>query len=136
MNFPRKTNAAVLFETKKPLEVVEIDIPQLKPGQVLVEIAYSGVCRTQLLEIEGKKGPDRYLPHTLGHEGSGIVISKSSDVEKVKVGDHVVITWIKGAGFEVPSTSYTCQEKTINSGAVSTFQKLCCGKRKQACFYR
>jgi len=41
---------------------------------VLVELAYSGVCHTQLLEARGYRGEDRFLPHCLGHEGSGTVV--------------------------------------------------------------
>ena len=42
-------------------------------GQVLVEVAYSGVCHTQVGEARGHRGEDKFLPHGLGHEGSGIV---------------------------------------------------------------
>ena len=38
-----KTEAALLVQTGTPLVVAEIEIPVLKPGQVLVEITYSGV---------------------------------------------------------------------------------------------
>ncbi len=68
-----KTTAAVLVETGKPLVLEEIEIPGLKPGQVLVDIAFSGVCHTQILEARGYRGEDKYIPHCLGHEGSGIV---------------------------------------------------------------
>lgn len=115
------TQAAVLYEPAKPLSLVRLEIPPLKPGQVLVEMAYSGVCRTQLLEIQGKKGPDRFLPHTLGHEGSGIVLEIGSAVKKVKPGDHVVLSWIKGVGGEVGSTRYESDTGMVNSGAISTF---------------
>jgi S-(hydroxymethyl)glutathione dehydrogenase/alcohol dehydrogenase len=58
-----KTIAAILVETGKPLELAELEIPPLKAGQVLVEIAYSGVCHTQLLEARGHRGVDPFLPH-------------------------------------------------------------------------
>ncbi len=115
------TQAAVLYEPERPLSFVQLEIPLLKPEQVLVEIAYSGVCRTQLSEIQGKKGPDRFLPHTLGHEGSGIVLEIGSAVKKVKPGDHVVLSWIKGIGGEVGSTQYESVNGAVNSGAISTF---------------
>jgi S-(hydroxymethyl)glutathione dehydrogenase/alcohol dehydrogenase len=117
------TEAAVLFETGKPLRPVTLTIPALKPGQVLIEIAYSGVCHTQLLEVSGQRGPDRFLPHTLGHEGSGTVSEVGPDVRKVKPGDRVVVSWIKGSGAEVGSTVYQSAEGPINSGAVSTFMR-------------
>jgi S-(hydroxymethyl)glutathione dehydrogenase/alcohol dehydrogenase len=43
-----KTLAAVLVEIGRPLELADLEIPHLAPGQVLVEIAFSGVCGTQL----------------------------------------------------------------------------------------
>ncbi|MFH1761836.1 MAG: zinc-binding dehydrogenase [bacterium] len=117
-----KTRAATLCEIQKPLQIEELTIPALKPGQVLVKISYSGICHSQLNEILGLKGEDRFLPHTLGHEGSGIVESVGPDVKKVKSDDHVVLTWIKGTGADVPSTSYTKKDGSkVNSGAISTF---------------
>ena len=118
---PTTTQAAVLYDTTKPLSLVDLEIPSLKPEQVLVEMAYSGVCRTQLLEIQGKKGLDRFLPHTLGHEGSGIVQQVGSSVTKVKPGEHVVLSWIKGIGGDVASTQYESERGVVNSGAISTF---------------
>ena len=117
-----KTKAAVLYETNEPLQIEELTIPDLQSGQVLVKIAYSGICRSQLNEIQGLKGQDNYLPHTLGHEGSGIVEAIGPGVSKVKPGDHVVLTWIKGRGTDAPSTLYkNADGSIINSGAISTF---------------
>jgi len=115
------TQAAVLTDVSMPLSLLTLSLPSLKPEQVLVKVAYSGVCRTQLLEIQGKKGPDRFLPHTLGHEGSGVVLEIGSAVKKVKPGDHVVLSWIKGTGGEVGSTQYLSESGVVNSGALSTF---------------
>ena len=69
-----KTTAAVLVELDKPLELADLEIPALKPGQVLVEIAFSGVCHTQLLEARGLRGADPFVPHCLGHEAGGTVV--------------------------------------------------------------
>lgn len=117
-----KTTAAVLTQINEPLQLEELLIPPLKAGQVLVEVAYSGICHSQLNEIHGLKGEDRYLPHTLGHEGSGVVLEIGTGVTKVKAGDHVVLTWIKGKGQDVPSVQYSRKDGTrVNSGAISTF---------------
>lgn len=117
-----KTTAAVLTEINRPLQIEELTIPPLKKGQVLVQVAYSGICHSQLNEIQGLKGEDKFLPHTLGHEGSGIVLEIGPDVTKVKPGDHVVLTWIKGSGHDAPSTQYSRKDGSIvNSGAISTF---------------
>ena len=72
-----KTQAAILTELGKPLTLAELTIPALKSGQALVEIAFSGVCHTQLLEARGHRGKDPYVPHCLGHEGSGTVLDRT-----------------------------------------------------------
>ena len=119
----KQTEAAVLCELEQPLCLMLLSIPDLKQGQVLVDVAYSGVCHSQLLEVRGNRGPDRFLPHTLGHEGSGTVLEVGSGVTKVKPGDHVVLSWIKGSGADVPSTVYQSAQGPINSGAISTFMR-------------
>ncbi len=117
-----KTLAAVLEKINNPLRIEELTVPELKHGQVLVKIAYSGICHSQLNEIGGLKGEDRFLPHTLGHEGSGVVAAIGESVKKVKVGDLVVLTWLKGSGIDVPSCQYLKGNGGIvNSGAISTF---------------
>lgn len=116
-----KTQAAILTQLKAPLEIGELEVPSLKTGQLLVKVAYSGVCHSQVNEIEGYKGEDKFLPHTLGHEGSGTVEAIGPGVTKVKVGDRVVLTWLKGEGADVPATQYTSSNMTVNSGAISTF---------------
>jgi S-(hydroxymethyl)glutathione dehydrogenase/alcohol dehydrogenase len=118
-----KTEAALLIETGKPLVVVSIETPPLKPGQVLVEIAFSGACGTQLMEVAGAKGEDKWCPHCLGHEGSGTVIETGSAVTKVKVGDKVVLSWIKGTGIEAGGAVYDWDGKKVNAGGVTTFQR-------------
>lgn len=116
-----KTQAAVLCALNQPLEIWDLEIPKLARGQVLVDIAYSGVCRTQLNEIKGYKGPDAYLPHTLGHEGSGIVLDIGEGVAKVKPGDPVVLSWIKGSGIDAGGCKYGSSQGLVNSGPISTF---------------
>ncbi len=119
-----KTLAAVLYEQHKPLVIEELTIPALKESQVLARILYSGVCQTQLNEIKGTKGIDKYLPHTLGHEASGIVEDVGKSVVKVKPGDYIVLSWIKGLGVETPSSQYATDSGSIvNAGAVTTFQE-------------
>src|SRR5579871_3523026 len=100
-----RTIAAILVETNR-IVVDELEIPSLKPGQVLVEIDYSGICHTQRLEVRGHRGVDPFLPHCLGHEGSGRVLETGPGVTKVKVGDRVILSWMKGSGANVPGTTY------------------------------
>jgi len=118
-----KTKAAILYQTNQPLQIEELTIPELKRGQVLVKIAYSGVCHSQLNEIRGEKGEDKWLPHTLGHEASGEVVAVDNSVQKVKAGDRVVLTWIKASGLDAESICYYGNGKTINSGPISTFSQ-------------
>jgi S-(hydroxymethyl)glutathione dehydrogenase/alcohol dehydrogenase len=115
------TRAAVLVAIDEPLRLIDLEIPDLAEGQVLVDIAYAGVCRTQINEWKGAKGPDRYLPHTLGHEGSGVVTGVGPGVTTVGVGDAVILTWMKTPGLEGGATSYRSEEGEINSGPISTF---------------
>jgi S-(hydroxymethyl)glutathione dehydrogenase/alcohol dehydrogenase len=118
-----KTHAAILVETARPLELVEMVIPALKPGQVLVEVAYSGVCHTQILEARGRRGEDKFLPHCLGHEGSGVVLEIGPDVTRVKPDDSVVLSWIAASGAQVPGTQYDWNGRKVNAGFVTTFQR-------------
>lgn len=118
-----KTTAAVLVELGKPLELAQLEIPALKPGQALVEIAFSGVCHTQLLEARGLRGPDPFVPHCLGHEAGGTVVDVGSGVTKVKSGSRVILSWIKGSGFDVPGTVYDWNGRKVNAGGVTTFAR-------------
>jgi S-(hydroxymethyl)glutathione dehydrogenase/alcohol dehydrogenase len=118
-----KTQAALLVQTGQPLVLAEIETPALKPGQVLVEVAYSGACGTQVMEWRGDKGEDKWVPHCLGHEGTGTVIEVGGAVTKVKVGDKVVLSWIKGTGIEAGGAVYDWNGKKVNAGGVTTFQR-------------
>ncbi len=115
---------AILEKSKKPLVLSSIEVPsKLNFGQVLVKIKYSGICGSQLNEIDAAKGKDKYLPHLLGHEGSGIVEKIGEGVTKVKPGDHVVLHWRKGSGIEAQSPNYIWKNKKLNSGKITTFSE-------------
>ncbi len=118
-----KTKAAVLRNVGGPLVIEELEIPKLERGQVLVKILYSGLCRSQLNEINGRKGSE-YIPHLLGHEASGIVIDIGKGVEKVKSQDYVVCSWIKGKGLDSPVVKYESDNGIVNAGAVATFTEF------------
>lgn len=115
--------AAVLRCLGEPLSVEEIEVPVLKRGQVLVKLAYSGVCHSQLMEVRGYRGIDAYLPHLLGHEGSGVVVDLGLGVTKVKLGDQVILGWIKGSGIDAGGCFYHKDGEVINSGPVATFSE-------------
>ena len=118
-----KAKAAILYKTNEPLRINFIDVPEPSHGQVLVKVQYSGLCHSQLMEVQGKRGIDHYLPHMLGHEGSGTVVKIGDGVTKVSLGDKVILGWIKGDGLDVPGTKYTCGDQIINAGGVTTFSE-------------
>jgi S-(hydroxymethyl)glutathione dehydrogenase/alcohol dehydrogenase len=119
-----KTEAAVLVDLGGPLEIAELTIPSLKPGQLIVEILMSGVCHTQVLESRGYRGDDRFLPHCLGHEAAGVVREIGPGVSKTRQGESVILSWIKGSGMDVPHTQYSWGSRTVNAGAITTFSRL------------
>src|SRR5438132_2435656 len=84
-----KTRAAVAFEAKKPLEIVEVDLEGPKAGEVLVEIKATGVCHTDAYTLSGQDS-EGIFPSILGHEGAGIVVDVGPGVKSVKKGDHVI----------------------------------------------
>jgi len=92
-----KTRAAVAFEAKKPLEIVEVDLEGPKAGEVLVEIKATGICHTDAYTLDGFDS-EGIFPSILGHEGAGIVREVGAGVTSVKVGDHVIRCTRRNAG--------------------------------------
>lgn len=115
--------AAVLVELNAPVVLADLEAPALDVGQVLVQIHCSGICGAQIGEIGGVKGPDKFLPHLLGHEGGGVVLEIGPGVTHVKPGDHVVMHWRKGAGIHARTPTYRWDDKKVNAGWVTTFQE-------------
>ncbi len=117
--------AAVLTALDAPLEILSgLRWPPLARGQVLVRLAYSGVCHSQLMEARGLRGPDPYLPHLLGHEGTGEVVELGPGVTKLSLGDRVVLGWIEGQGLDGGPASYFLGDRVINAGRVTTFNEM------------
>jgi len=119
-----KSRAAILVEQKKPLVIEDVELPALKLGQVLVKVLTSGICGSQIGEIEGVKGPDKFLPHLLGHEGCGEVLEVGEGVRHVNPGDRVVLHWRKGAGLESVTPVYASRIGKVNAGWVTTFNEF------------
>jgi S-(hydroxymethyl)glutathione dehydrogenase/alcohol dehydrogenase len=117
--------AAILEKLNEPLVVEDLGTPtMLEVGQVLVEVYRSGICGAQIGEITGAKGPDRYLPHLLGHEGGGVVLDVGPGVKHVKVGDHVVMHWRKGVGIDANPPKYRRSDgRLVGGGWVTTFSE-------------
>jgi S-(hydroxymethyl)glutathione dehydrogenase/alcohol dehydrogenase len=119
-----KTPAAILVEQRKPLVIDELELPALKRGQVLVEIHATRVCGSQIGEIDGVKGPDKFLPHLLGHEAGAVVLEVGPEVKHVAPGDRVVCHWRPGAGFFGGGSVYNWAGRSVNAGPITTFQKF------------
>ena len=114
--------AAILTSQNKPLLVEEVEIPkELKLGQVLVKVHSSGICGSQLGEITGAKGQDKFLPHLMGHEGCGTILEVGPGVKTVKKNDLVVLHWKKGDGLQSEVPTYKWKGGKLNAGWVTTF---------------
>jgi S-(hydroxymethyl)glutathione dehydrogenase/alcohol dehydrogenase len=84
-----KTRAAVAFEAKRPLEIVELDLDGPRAGEVLVEVMATGVCHTDAYTLDGLDS-EGLFPCVLGHEGAGVVRELGAGVMSVAEGDHVI----------------------------------------------
>ena len=103
-----KTTAAVLYEmglprpyaTSQPLRIEELDLEGPGEGEVLVEVMAAGLCHSDLSVIDGAR--PRPLPMAIGHEAAGIVRELGRGVDDLRVGDHVVMTFVPSCGHCLP----------------------------------
>ena len=91
-----KTRAALFHAVGRPLEVVEIDIDEPRPHEVVVRMAAVGICGTDLHQVKGEFR--RPTPMVLGHEGAGVVEEVGAAVTRVRPGDEVVLSWAPSCG--------------------------------------
>jgi S-(hydroxymethyl)glutathione dehydrogenase/alcohol dehydrogenase len=91
-----KIRAAVLREVKKGYSIEELELEPPHAGEALVKYAYTGYCHSDLSNLMGRI--EMALPMVAGHECAGIVEAVGPDVTRVKVGDHVVGTWMIPCG--------------------------------------
>lgn len=108
----------------KPVETVDIVIPDPGPGEAIVDIKACGVCHTDLHYREGGISDD--FPFLLGHEAAGTVSAVGDGVTNVKVGDYVVLNWravcgncrscTKGKPEYCFSTHNAAQKMTLTDG--------------------
>ena len=92
-----KIKAAVLEGVGSQFEVSELDLDSPKAGEVLVKIAASGLCASDLNAIDGKRKLVPF-PAVIGHEAAGVVIEVGPGVTSPKVGDHVVLSIVPNCG--------------------------------------
>lgn len=88
--------AAVLYANNEPFKLEPVELQEPQQGEVLVKIAASGVCHSDLSVQRGLL--PMKLPLIIGHEGAGVVESVGPGVKSVRAGDHVVLTWLYSCG--------------------------------------
>ena len=116
--------AAVLVEQNTPLEVWSVDNTKVSGYEVLVKLISSCICGAQVNEYLGRKGPDRFLPHFMGHEGFAIVEDIGDLVTHIKKGDHVILHWRPGLGGAISGAKFTCTDGvSVGAGPVTTFSE-------------
>ena len=112
-----KTRAAVAFEARKPLEIIELDLEGPQAGEVLVEIKATGICHTDEFTRSGDD-PEGIFPAVLGHEGAGIVMEVGAGVTSLRPGDHVIPLYTP----ECRECDYCLHPKTNLCQAIRTTQ--------------
>jgi alcohol dehydrogenase len=99
-----KTRAAVLvksgltppYSVSRPLRIMEVELDPPGPGEVLVRIRAAGLCHSDLSVIDGTRG--RQVPMVLGHECAGEVEKLGPGVTDLRIGDHVVASFVPSCG--------------------------------------
>jgi S-(hydroxymethyl)glutathione dehydrogenase/alcohol dehydrogenase len=89
-------SAAVMVGAGAPLVVRDIEVDDPRAGEVLVRMAASGVCHSDLHTLDGVQPFP--LPVVLGHEGAGVVEAVGPEVGNVRPGDHVMLSWVPYCG--------------------------------------
>ena len=84
--------AAVVPEKFKDFEIRKVELEEPRPDEVVVRIAASGMCQTDLHARDGYYPTLKY-PAVFGHEGAGVVAAVGSAVRKVAPGNHVIISF-------------------------------------------
>lgn len=85
-----------LSENREPLALVDWPKPVPKDDEILVKVSACGLCHTDLDEIEGRTGPEKF-PMILGHQIVGKVETGGKKTGRFRPGDRVGIAWIHAA---------------------------------------
>ena len=120
----KTAKAAILAESRKPLIVDEITLPDaLGVGQVLVKVLYTTICGAQINEIAAAKGPDKFLPHLLGHEASAEVSRDRPRRHQRQAGRHRGAALAAEPRHPVPAAGLSLARQKLNAGWVTTFNE-------------
>lgn len=96
LNVSGQNRVAIFDKQGGPVSIKDVPVQkQLKRGEALVRVIYTGVCHTDLHAMLGDWPLDNKLPLVGGHEGAGVVVALGEGADQfVKVGDRVGIKWI------------------------------------------
>jgi threonine dehydrogenase-like Zn-dependent dehydrogenase len=104
--------AAVKVDERIELMIMDVPIPVPKPSEALIKVSATGLCGSDITirnnTFMGRHGKVQ-LPIIPGHEFCGVVVEVGSQVRKVKVGQRVVTSCIKGCG-----DCYACKTNVMN----------------------
>jgi S-(hydroxymethyl)glutathione dehydrogenase/alcohol dehydrogenase len=117
---------AVLYNFNEALSVDSLELKAPRADEVVVKMAASGVCHSDL-SVQQMKLPFP-PPVVLGHEGAGIVEEVGKDVSTLKPGDHVVLSWVEACGrchYCVAGTVHLCDrsQQGLMTGEENVFKK-------------
>ncbi|WP_405216460.1 zinc-binding dehydrogenase [Agrococcus sp. Ld7] len=84
------------FAQSQPLELVELELDEPGPGELLVRIEAAGLCHSDLSVVDGAR--PRPVPMLLGHEAAGIVEAIGEGVDDIAVGTRIVTTFLPRCG--------------------------------------
>lgn len=103
--------AAVFVGPNQQIEIRNLTIPATPgPNEVLVKLAASGVCHSDLHALDGDW--ETPFPLVLGHEGAGVVVAVGSEVSELALDDHVILSWTpscRACEFCVAGTPSLCE---------------------------
>src|SRR5260370_17588384 len=84
-------HAAVARGPQLPFDLVDVDLDEPRPNEVLVKLIASGICHTDLIIRDGWFPTP--MPAVLGHEGAGVVARAGGGVTGARVGDRVLLPY-------------------------------------------
>ncbi len=88
--------AAVLYEARKPLQIIDLEQAPPMPGEVVVKMGAAGICASDHHVMHGTASLP--MPVVLGHEGAGTVIATTEGVRNVAEGDRCILSFISNCG--------------------------------------
>lgn len=88
--------AAVMYNFNEPLKIESVTLKGPRENEVVVKLAASGVCHTDLSAVQARLPVPP--PVILGHEGAGVIEEVGSSVKGLRPGDHVLLSWAENCG--------------------------------------